>query len=57
VFIQRFEAATAIPLEPIYSGKVLWALVNLIAVDFFAEGSRLLVIHGGGLQGRRAFEG
>lgn len=53
-FMQRFEADTGVPLDPVYSGKMMQAVVALIARDHFPQGSRLLAIHGGGLQGRRS---
>ncbi len=53
-FMQRFETETGIPLDPVYSGKMLQAVVALIAHSHFPAGARLLVIHGGGLQGRRS---
>jgi 1-aminocyclopropane-1-carboxylate deaminase len=53
-FMQRFELATGVPLEPVYSAKLMQAVVKLIEQDYFPQGSRLLVIHGGGLQGRRS---
>jgi 1-aminocyclopropane-1-carboxylate deaminase len=54
-FMQRFELATGVPLEPIYSAKLMQAMVGLIEQNYFPVGSRLLVVHGGGLQGRRSF--
>jgi len=53
-FMYRFEADTGIPLEPVYSAKLMQALVGLVACDFFPAGARVLVVHGGGLQGRRS---
>ncbi|MDC0598629.1 pyridoxal-phosphate dependent enzyme [Gammaproteobacteria bacterium] len=54
-FINSFQQQTGIPLEPIYSGKMLYGIYALIQQGFFPEGSRILAIHGGGLQGRRGF--
>ena len=51
-FIQNFEAEYDIPLEQIYTGKMLMGLTELIAKGYFPAGSKLLVIHTGGLQGR-----
>ncbi|MES2603940.1 MAG: hypothetical protein V4603_03325 [Pseudomonadota bacterium] len=53
-FMQRFETDTGVPLEPVYSGKLMQAAVGLIREDFFPRGARLLLVHGGGLQGRRS---
>lgn len=51
-FIQRFEQQYQIPLEPIYTGKMLFGLFELIKQNYFVKGSRILVIHSGGLQGK-----
>jgi 1-aminocyclopropane-1-carboxylate deaminase len=54
-FIKDFTDATGIPLEPVYSAKLFQALTRLVAMDYFPENSRILAIHGGGLQGKRGF--
>ena len=51
-FIQDFEAEYKIPLEQIYTGKMLMGLTDLIVKGHFPAGSKILVIHTGGLQGR-----
>jgi len=56
-FVAKVEAATAIPLEPVYTGKALYALYDMVAKGIFARGSRILFIHTGGLQGRRDWNG
>ena len=50
-FIQRFKKNTSIPIEPIYTGKLLFGVYNLILNHYFSNGSAILVIHTGGLQG------
>lgn len=55
-FIAEFESKTAIPLEPVYTGKLLYALYDLIAQGYFARGQRIIALHTGGLQGRRGFD-
>ena len=50
-FIQAFEQRYKIPLEPIYTAKLLFGVMDLIQKDYFPAGSRILVIHSGGLQG------
>ena len=40
-----------LPLEPIYSGKMMYAIWNLIEQDYFPSGSKIIAIHTGGLQG------
>ena len=54
-YCMHFEALNGIPLEPVYSGKLMMALEELIGQGFFPEGSKVLAIHGGGLQGKRGF--
>lgn len=38
-----------LPLEPVYSGKMFWATCDLIKKGFFKPGSRILVVHTGGV--------
>jgi 1-aminocyclopropane-1-carboxylate deaminase len=52
-FVYDFSAKNKIPIEPIYSGKTLFGIYDLISKGFFNEGSRIIVIHTGGLQGLR----
>ncbi|ALZ85196.1 1-aminocyclopropane-1-carboxylate deaminase [Pseudomonas oryzihabitans] len=51
-----FEDQTGIPLDPLYTGKLWLALWQEIERGAVAAGSRLVLIHSGGLQGRRALE-
>ena len=50
-FINQFYAATKIPLDPIYTGKMLFGIVDVIKKNYFSENSKILIIHTGGLQG------
>lgn len=50
-FINDFRRDTHIPLDPIYTGKMMFGLFDMIANDNFMPGSRILAIHTGGLQG------
>ena len=50
-FINRFKTTTTIPLDPIYTGKMVFGVVDLINKNYFAEGSKILLVHTGGLQG------
>ncbi len=50
-FMNEFYLQTNIPSDFVYTGKLLFAVNNLINTNFFAPGSRLLLIHSGGLQG------
>ncbi|TCQ83964.1 1-aminocyclopropane-1-carboxylate deaminase/D-cysteine desulfhydrase [Pseudomonas sp. JUb52] len=51
-----FQAQTGIALDPLYTGKLWLTLRQEIAGGAMASGSRLVLIHSGGLQGRRALE-
>ncbi|RFZ95116.1 1-aminocyclopropane-1-carboxylate deaminase/D-cysteine desulfhydrase [Mucilaginibacter conchicola] len=50
-FIKKFIAETGILIDPVYTGKMLYALYDLAAKDHFARGSKILVIHTGGVWG------
>lgn len=50
-FIKQFVAGTGIVIEPVYTGKMLYALHDLAATGYFKPGSRILAIHSGGIWG------
>lgn len=52
-FIHRFQTQTNIAIEPVYTGKMLYGIYNLIKQHYFKPGHRLLALHTGGLQGNR----
>lgn len=52
-FIKTFEQQHKIPLEAVYNGKSFYAAMDLITKNYFPKGSRILLIHCGGLQGKR----
>lgn len=54
-FIKQFKVQHHIQLEPVYSGKMLYGIMQMIAQGKFVKGSRICAIHGGGLQGIRGF--
>lgn len=54
-FIIDFKKTYNIQLEPVYSGKMLFGIFDLIKQGQFKQGSKILAIHGGGLQGLRGF--
>lgn len=51
IFINKFKSETKIPLDPVYTGKMMFGIVDLIKSDFFEKGTKILAIHTGGLQG------
>jgi len=50
-FINDFKEKYHIQLDPVYTGKMMRHLFNMIASDYFPEGSSILTFHTGGLQG------
>ena len=52
-FINEFDATHSIPLDAIYTGKMLMGILDLVAKDYFPKGSSILSIHTGGLQGNK----
>lgn len=52
-FIAGFEQKYQIPLEQVYTAKMLYGLLDLIQKNDFDQGTRILALHTGGLQGRR----
>ena len=50
-FIREFKSKHGVLLDPIYSGKMMFGLYNLIEADYFKPGSTIMAIHTGGLQG------
>lgn len=54
-FIWWFYEKFGIIIDPIYTGKMLAGIWDLIEKDFFPRGSKILAIHSGGLQGNEGF--
>ena len=54
-FIDAFQNRTGFILEPVYTGKMLFGLYDLITKNTFNPGTRLIALHTGGLQGNRGF--
>ncbi|MFP9098809.1 1-aminocyclopropane-1-carboxylate deaminase/D-cysteine desulfhydrase [Flavobacterium sp. RHBU_24] len=50
-FMNDFAEKTAIPLDPVYTAKMVFGVIDLIENGFFAPDSSILLIHTGGLQG------
>jgi 1-aminocyclopropane-1-carboxylate deaminase len=49
--INEFKSNYQIPLDPIYTGKMMYGIFDLMEKGFFPKGSKILAIHTGGLQG------
>lgn len=50
-FINTFKKHTGIPLDPIYTGKMIYGVFQMIEEGKISKNSRILAIHTGGLQG------
>ena len=50
-FMNEFYRQTQIPLDPIYTGKMVFGILDLIEKKYFPDHSKILFIHTGGLQG------
>ena len=49
-FINKFKSKTQIPLDPIYTGKLLFGILAMVKNDQFLPNTKILAIHTGGLQ-------
>jgi 1-aminocyclopropane-1-carboxylate deaminase/D-cysteine desulfhydrase-like pyridoxal-dependent ACC family enzyme len=55
-FMNDFFRLTNIPTDFVYTGKLAFALFDLIKKDHFPPGSKILMIHSGGLQGNLSLQ-
>ena len=53
-FMNQLWATEKIPTDIVYTGKLLMAVDSLLKENYFKAGSKILVIHSGGLQGNRS---
>jgi len=56
LFIQEFQASYGVLLDPIYTGKLLFGVLDLIEKEHFAPGSTVVAVHTGGLQAWAGFK-
>jgi 1-aminocyclopropane-1-carboxylate deaminase len=54
-FMCAFTNDTGIPLDPVYTGKMMYAVSEKMKGGYFSDLDSLLAIHTGGLQGIRGF--
>lgn len=54
-FINNFKKETNVLLDPIYTGKMIFGIMDLIKKNKFFKGSKILAIHTGGIQGIEGF--
>lgn len=50
-FMNTFYTQTGIPLDPVYTGKMLYGIIDMIEKGNFPNKAKILAIHTGGLQG------
>ncbi|MEZ4881556.1 MAG: pyridoxal-phosphate dependent enzyme [Flavobacteriaceae bacterium] len=50
-FMNGFKNKTNIPLDPVYTGKMMFGIMDLLQKGYFKENSRIFAVHTGGLQG------
>lgn len=56
-FINNFQSVHKIAIDPVYTGKVLFAVSDLSKKGYFRSNDRILVYHTGGTQGMNGFIG
>lgn len=54
-FIAMMEQEHQLPLDPLYTGKMMWAILKEIEAGAIKRGTTVLALHTGGLQGRQGF--
>ena len=50
-FMNNFYRKTGVKLDPVYTGKMLYGILDLAEKDYFKKGTKILALHSGGLQG------
>ena len=50
-FVNDFKRINHIQLDPIYTGKMVFGIFELIKNHYFSDNSKILIVHTGGLQG------
>lgn len=55
-FMYSFSTKTGIPLDPVYTGKMMYAIHDKMQSGYFKNSDRVMAIHTGGLQGMTGFK-
>ncbi|MGR9043988.1 MAG: 1-aminocyclopropane-1-carboxylate deaminase/D-cysteine desulfhydrase [Gammaproteobacteria bacterium] len=55
-FIRHFRRKTSIALEPVYTGKMMYGIYDMIRQGQIEPECRIIALHTGGMQGIRGFE-
>ncbi|PCJ28634.1 MAG: 1-aminocyclopropane-1-carboxylate deaminase [SAR86 cluster bacterium] len=48
-FLESFSTSFSLPLEPVYTGKLIYALFNMIKEGVIPDGVEIIAIHTGGI--------
>lgn len=56
-YMNQFYVEHNVPLDIIYTSKMMWGMEQLLQQGYFPNHSRILCIHTGGLQGNRSIAG
>ena len=54
-FINEFKRKNEIQLDPIYTGKIIYGIYDLIKKGYFPRGATIMAVHSGGQQGISGF--
>jgi 1-aminocyclopropane-1-carboxylate deaminase len=49
-FIEEMRIQQQLPLDVVYTGKMVFGIIDLVTKDYFKRGSTLMILHTGGLQ-------
>jgi len=55
-FMQCWQQQTGVALDPVYTGKMMMGLCELLRRDYFPVGTRIVAVHTGGMQGLRGMQ-
>ena len=55
-FVNSFYSEFNIPLDLVYTGKMMFGLFDLIRKNQFTNGTKIMVVHTGGLQGNKGMK-
>jgi len=55
-FVNEFKAKHHIPLDLVYTGKMMYGIYHLAKTTDKLNGKKVVVVHTGGLQGNKGFE-
>lgn len=55
-FMNDFYQTQQVPLDFVYTGKMMKAVIHAVKNNYFPPGSHIVTVHSGGLQGNRSLE-